>query len=166
MLPVGEGGVGHVSALPRGLGIIHMKREDEDSDAGGDREMKDSVRNRGDDRDSTTPTPMPASVPAGTTEAHHPIDQPQPQQLSETVLQSILESIACVGSIARQGKDAAGKPLEAQFYYVPEMDENVIRREAVLGGRGGTGLRAVRKSHKVSCSEVSLQRVLAGSVGG
>ena len=64
-------------------------------------------------------------------------------------LQQLLEKIPCVGLIEREGKDAAGKPLEAQFYYVPEMDENIVRREAVLGGRGGTGLRAVRRSHKV-----------------
>ena len=72
------------------------------------------------------------------------------------VLQQLLEAIPCVGLIERKGKDAAGKPLEAQFYYVPEMDENIVRREAVLGGRGGTGLRAVRKNHKV-CFHVLLE---------
>lgn len=72
--------------------------------------------------------------------------------LAQAELERLLHSIPCVGEIDREGKDAAGKPLENEFYYVPEMDENSMRREAVLGSRGGTGLRAVRKSHKVRSS--------------
>jgi hypothetical protein len=72
--------------------------------------------------------------------------------LAQAELERLLHSIPCVGEIDRQGKDAAGKPLENEFYYVPEMDENSMRREAVLGSRGGTGLRAVRKNHKVRSS--------------
>jgi hypothetical protein len=70
--------------------------------------------------------------------------------LPHAELERLLHSIPCIGEIAREGKDAAGKPLENEFYYVPEMDENAMRREAVLGSRGGTGLRAVRKNHKVN----------------
>ena len=127
---------------PTGLGIKHENGEDVDSP---------------DERSgNSTPTPV---IPS---QAEHRQHQ-QHQQHSDTtststtftftphVLQHLLETIPCVGLIERQGKDAAGKPLEAQFYYVPEMDDNIVRREAVLGGRGGTGLRAVRKSHKV-CS--------------
>jgi hypothetical protein len=69
--------------------------------------------------------------------------------LTHDHLRDILLSIPCVGEIAREGKDAAGKPLENEFYYLPDMDDNLMRREAVVGGRGGTGLRAVRKNHKV-----------------
>jgi hypothetical protein len=69
--------------------------------------------------------------------------------LTHDHLREILLSIPCVGEIAREGKDAAGKPLENEFYYLPDMDDNLMRREAVVGGRGGTGLRAVRKNHKV-----------------
>lgn len=74
------------------------------------------------------------------------------QDLTDADVRRVLHSIACVGEINRQGKDAAGKPLENEFYYVPEMDDNTMRRDAVLGGRGGTGLRSVRKNHKVSLS--------------
>jgi hypothetical protein len=69
--------------------------------------------------------------------------------LPHAELERLLHSIPCVGEISREGKDAAGKPLENEFYYLPEMDENVMRRDAVFGSRGGTGLRAVRKAHKV-----------------
>jgi hypothetical protein len=69
--------------------------------------------------------------------------------LTHDHLREILHSIPCVGEIAREGKDAAGKPLENEFYYLPDMDDNLMRREAVVGSRGGTGLRAVRKNHKV-----------------
>ncbi|KAF2401646.1 hypothetical protein EJ06DRAFT_353564 [Trichodelitschia bisporula] len=63
-------------------------------------------------------------------------------------LESMLFGIPCVGEIKREGKDAAGKPLEDEFYYLPEMDDNTMRREAVTAGMGRTGLREVRKSHK------------------
>jgi hypothetical protein len=74
--------------------------------------------------------------------------------LTHDLLREILHSIPCVGEIAREGKDAAGKPLENEFYYLPEMDDNQMRREAVTNGRGGTGLRAVRKNHKVCGSKI------------
>ncbi|OCK83519.1 hypothetical protein K432DRAFT_290935 [Lepidopterella palustris CBS 459.81] len=68
--------------------------------------------------------------------------------LTSPELKHILDNIPCVGEINREGKDAAGKPLENEFYYVPEMDSDQVRRDAVVGGIGGSGLRAVRKSHK------------------
>jgi hypothetical protein len=74
------------------------------------------------------------------------------EELTDSDLRRVLHSIPCVGEINREGKDAAGKPLENEFYYVPEMDDNTMRRDAVLGGRGGTGLRSVRKNHKVDLS--------------
>ncbi|OCL05868.1 hypothetical protein AOQ84DRAFT_298112 [Glonium stellatum] len=69
-------------------------------------------------------------------------------QLTSPELKRILDNIPCIGEISREGKDAAGKQLENEFYYVPEMDSDQMRRDAVVGGIGGTGLRAVRKSHK------------------
>ncbi|KAF2089636.1 hypothetical protein K490DRAFT_36721 [Saccharata proteae CBS 121410] len=63
-------------------------------------------------------------------------------------LRMLLDKIPCIGEINREGKDAAGQPLENQYYYVPEMDENQHRKDAVVGGIGGTGLRQVRKAHK------------------
>lgn len=70
-------------------------------------------------------------------------------QLSKQDLKKLMDQIACVGEIPRSGKDAAGKPLENEFYYVPEMDTNEARRENVTSGMRGSGLRAVRKQHKV-----------------
>jgi hypothetical protein len=72
-------------------------------------------------------------------------------QLSREDLKTLMDDIACIGEIPRSGKDAAGQPLENEFYYLPEMDTDMLRRETVtIGMRGGTGLRAVRRQHKVS----------------
>jgi hypothetical protein len=73
----------------------------------------------------------------------------EPSELTSPELKAILDSTPCVGEINREGKDAAGKPLENEFYYVPELDSDQMRRDAVVGGIGGSGLRSVRKSHKV-----------------
>ena len=66
---------------------------------------------------------------------------------SEEHLRSVLDDTACIGEIAREGKDAAGKALENEYYYVPEMDTDEGRRSAVEVGK--PGIRAVRKQHKV-----------------
>ena len=65
-------------------------------------------------------------------------------------LRSILECIQCVGEVPREGKDAAGKQLESEYYYIPEGDSDEARRDMVEG-LGGRGLRNCRKSHKVCC---------------
>ena len=65
------------------------------------------------------------------------------------MLESLLDTTACIGAVQRSGKDAAGKRLESEFYYVPEQDGDERRREVVTG-LGGRGLRNCRKSHKVS----------------
>lgn len=72
------------------------------------------------------------------------------RQLTAAELRQILRETPCVGEIARSGKDAAGKQLENEFYYVPERDDSAMRREAVVAGAGRTSLRAVRRNHKVS----------------
>ena len=64
------------------------------------------------------------------------------------MLELLLNTTACVGAVQRSGKDAAGKRLESEFYYVPEKDDDERRREVVTG-LGGRGLRNCRKSHKV-----------------
>ncbi|CAO2653737.1 Nn.00g031480.m01.CDS01 [Neocucurbitaria sp. VM-36] len=69
-------------------------------------------------------------------------------QLSRADLKKILDETPCVGEIPRAGKDAAGQPLENEFYYVPEMDSNQMRRETITAGTRSTGLRSVRKTHK------------------
>lgn len=68
--------------------------------------------------------------------------------LTTEELKSLLDKIPCVGEIPREGKDAAGKVLENEFYYVPEMDDDEMRRTAVSIAK--PPLRGVRKQHKVS----------------
>jgi len=72
------------------------------------------------------------------------------KDLTKDQLRAIIESTTCLGIIRRQGKDAAGKPLESEYYYVPEMDTDEQRRLAVTDGLRKPSLRACRKQHKVS----------------
>ena len=59
----------------------------------------------------------------------------------------ILAASPCIGEIKRVGKDAAGKPLESQYYYILDQDRDEGRKAAV-GGR--SGMRNCRKTHKVT----------------
>ncbi|KAL7270562.1 target of SBF [Rhizina undulata] len=68
--------------------------------------------------------------------------------LSKERLAVILSEIECVGEVIRTGKDAAGKKLESQYYYIPDKDDDESRRAAVVEGMGRVGLRACRKTHK------------------
>ena len=73
------------------------------------------------------------------------------EEYSSASLQTLLQGIQCIGTVQREGKDAAGKQLESEFYYMPERDNDPSRREVVQDmGIGGRGLRNCRKSHKVS----------------
>lgn len=67
--------------------------------------------------------------------------------LTEDVLKATLDRTRCIGTVEREGKDAAGKRLESEYYYIPEADVDGSRRE-VVEGMGGRGLRNCRKSHK------------------
>lgn len=78
-----------------------------------------------------------------------PSDTESRQILQPSDLKTILDGIPCVGEISREGKDAAGKLLESEFYYVPEMDGDEARRETVTQSLGKTSIRAARKQHKV-----------------
>ncbi|KAK4224637.1 hypothetical protein QBC38DRAFT_485007 [Podospora fimiseda] len=69
--------------------------------------------------------------------------------LSKDSLRMIIEDAAAIGIIRRQGKDAAGKPLESEYYYVPEKDTDEQRRLAVTDGLRKPSLRNCRKQHKV-----------------
>ncbi|KAK0932817.1 target of SBF [Friedmanniomyces endolithicus] len=77
-----------------------------------------------------------------------PSDTEASEMLSSADLKTILDGIPCVGEISREGKDAAGKLLESEFYYVPEMDGDAMRRETVTQSLGKTSIRAARKQHK------------------
>lgn len=66
-----------------------------------------------------------------------------------TEIRHILESTKCIGKVAREGKDAAGKPLESEYYYIPDFDDDEMRRETVVNNLRKPGLRNCRKQHKV-----------------
>lgn len=68
---------------------------------------------------------------------------------SRDEIRVILDSTKCIGKVAREGKDAAGKPLEAEYYYIPDFDDDEPRREAVVRDLRKPGLRNCRKQHKV-----------------
>ncbi|KAL2760231.1 hypothetical protein ACRALDRAFT_1078969 [Sodiomyces alcalophilus JCM 7366] len=70
------------------------------------------------------------------------------RDLDTRQLQAVIEATPCIGIITRQGKDAAGQPLESQCYYIPEADEDEQRRLAVTDGLRKPSLRACRKQHK------------------
>ncbi|SGZ54179.1 CIC11C00000005783 [Sungouiella intermedia] len=69
-------------------------------------------------------------------------------KLSLEQLRSVLHAVECIGVIYRQGKDAAGKPLEEEYYYVPEKDHDPERNKLVSLIKGHGGLRACRRTHK------------------
>ncbi|KAL2014526.1 hypothetical protein VTN00DRAFT_2051 [Thermoascus crustaceus] len=67
---------------------------------------------------------------------------------SRSEIRSILDSTKCIGKVTREGKDAAGKPLESEYYYIADFDEDQMRREAVVNDLRKPGLRNCRKQHK------------------
>jgi hypothetical protein len=69
--------------------------------------------------------------------------------LTKEDLRKLLIVTSCIGEIHREGKDAAGKPLESEYYYIPEQDQDVQRRAAVVDGLRKPSLRNCRKQHKV-----------------
>lgn len=66
-------------------------------------------------------------------------------------IKEILSEVLCIGEIKRVGKDAAGKPLEHQYYYIMDQDKDEGRRLAA-GGRAG--MRNCRKTHKVRINRI------------
>ena len=90
------------------------------------------------------------STPMSTLLANLPAEFKEHSNSSnERSLKDILASTACTGEISREGKDAAGKALENEFYYIPEKDTDQDRRAAVVEGLGKPSLRSCRKQHKV-----------------
>lgn len=68
--------------------------------------------------------------------------------LSKDELRKMLNAAACIGEIHREGKDAAGKALESEYYYIPDEDTDEQRRAAVVDGLRKPSLRNCRKQHK------------------
>lgn len=82
--------------------------------------------------------------------------------LSREELKYIVEVTTCIGTIERQGKDADGKALESQYYYVPERDSDENRRAAVVDGLRKPTLRNCRKHHVV-CQTPPCSRLEKGT---
>lgn len=70
------------------------------------------------------------------------------QELSRTQLRAVLFELECIGTIYRQGKDAAGKPLDEEYYYDAARDTDEGRKQLVGSVKGAGGLRNCRKTHK------------------
>ena len=90
-----------------------------------------------------------SSTPLSTIISHLPNEETYKRR----EIRELIAGIKCIGEIMREGKDAAGKPLESEFYYIPEEDEDGMRKDAVVSDLGRTGLRACRKQHKVCDSD-------------
>ncbi|KEF57415.1 uncharacterized protein A1O9_05332 [Exophiala aquamarina CBS 119918] len=89
-----------------------------------------------------------SSTPLSTILSHLPQEA---GVLSLGDVRRVVSATPCIGEVRREGKDAAGKPLESEFYYLPDLDEDDKRKEAVVMDLRKPGLRACRKQHKV-CS--------------
>lgn len=70
--------------------------------------------------------------------------------LSKDDLRKLINGTSCIGEIHREGKDAAGKALESEYYYIPDEDQDEQRRAAVVDGLRKPSLRNCRKQHKVN----------------
>lgn len=111
------------------------------------------------------------SLPLSTVHSNLPVDMrgtkaskasnPEKQYISRSMLKTIIDGIPCIGEIKREGKDAAGKLLESEFYYMPETDTDDIRRDTVTQSLGKTSMRAARKQHKVCLYPSRGQHLLA-----
>lgn len=69
-------------------------------------------------------------------------------QSSMEALKKLLHETPCIGEVSREGKDAAGRRLESEYYYMAHLDLDEGRRDAVEDLKK-PGLRACRKQHKV-----------------
>ncbi|KAK7741695.1 target of SBF [Cytospora paraplurivora] len=86
-----------------------------------------------------------SSTPLSTIMMNLPAEEKKGLRREE--LKYIVESTDAIGTIERHGKDAEGKPLESQYYYIPEKDNDEHRRAAVVDGLRKPTLRNCRKHH-------------------
>ncbi|KAK6343511.1 hypothetical protein TWF730_011101 [Orbilia blumenaviensis] len=63
------------------------------------------------------------------------------------LIQALLTSTPCVGEIKREGKDASGRPLEPEYYYIADMDFDMDRK-SIVSSLNKPSLRSCRKTHK------------------
>jgi hypothetical protein len=89
---------------------------------------------------------LPADLKGGS------VSHPENSGLTRQELCRMLDAAPCIGEIHREGKDAAGKALESEYYYIPDEDTDESRRAAVVDGLRKPSLRNCRKQHKVNSS--------------
>jgi len=89
---------------------------------------------------------LPAELKSGSP------SQQENRGLTKGDLRKLLNGAVAIGEIHREGKDAAGKTLESEYYYLPDEDTDVQRRAAVVDGLRKPSLRNCRKQHKVRYS--------------
>ena len=97
----------------------------------------------------------PLSTIMGNLPSSLTIDSPNSKEnkrLTLDMLKVMIDKTQSIGEVCREGKDAAGKPLESEYYYIPDMDLDEKRRDAIVEGLRKPGLRACRKQHKVTIS--------------
>ncbi|KAI5299015.1 ATPase with role in protein import into the ER [Ascosphaera pollenicola] len=76
------------------------------------------------------------------------VSSPAKGKPGRTEIRHIIETTPCIGVVNREGKDAAGKPLESEYYYIPDADGDEVRSVAVTRELMKPGLRSCRKQHK------------------
>ncbi|RAL66630.1 hypothetical protein DID88_006319 [Monilinia fructigena] len=94
---------------------------------------------------------MPLSTILRNLPAHLKGVSPSKQEskgLTKEDLRKMLNRASFIGEIHREGKDAAGKPLESEYYYIPDEDTDQSRKETVQEGLRKPSLRNCRKQHK------------------
>lgn len=69
-------------------------------------------------------------------------------EFSRAQLTNLLDQIPSIGVIYREGKDAAGKPLDPEYYYISEKDDDEGRKNLVATIKGHGGIRSCRTKHK------------------
>ncbi|GMG55707.1 unnamed protein product [Ambrosiozyma monospora] len=73
----------------------------------------------------------------------------QENKITQYQARCVLKLCGCINVIERSGKDAAGKPLDEQYYYIPEDDDDKERARLVVELKGSAShLRSCRKTHK------------------
>ncbi|KAK6512979.1 hypothetical protein TWF506_009141 [Arthrobotrys conoides] len=69
------------------------------------------------------------------------------EKVSVEFVQALLTSVPCIGEIKREGKDASGKLLEPEYYYISDMDFD-LDRKSIVCSLNKPSLRSCRKTHK------------------
>ncbi|KAF3084689.1 hypothetical protein TWF102_011847 [Orbilia oligospora] len=69
------------------------------------------------------------------------------EKVSVEFVQALLTSVPCIGEIKREGKDASGKLLEPEYYYIADMDFD-LDRKSIVCSLNKPSLRSCRKTHK------------------